>query len=116
MTDNQASRETLDFVGKVAELNRQLADVFNSGNVEIFTQMNGTIKEIYALQHGSEDYILQSVDEDCAVIYGNFDMIIAVLRTTENGEIDRGAQKAIDKLLRNIHKATVNIAGAFGLI
>ena len=43
-------------------------------------------------------------------------MIIAVLRTTENGEIDKGAQKAIDKLLRNIHKATVNIAGAFGLI
>lgn len=114
--ESQASKEALNFIGKVAELNRELADVFNSGNVELFTQMNATIKEIYALQHGSEDYILQSVDEDCAVIYGNFDMIIAVLRTTEDGVIDKGAQKALDKFLHNIHEATVNIAGTFGLI
>ena len=43
-------------------------------------------------------------------------MIVKILRTTEDGVIDSGAQKAINKFLHNIDEAVVNIAGAVGLV
>lgn len=60
--------------------------------------------------------MLKALDPECVVIYENFDMIIKVLRTTEDGVIDEGAQKAINKFLHNIDEAVVNIAGAVGLV
>lgn len=113
MEENEA---IASFIGKLAELNRTLAELFKSGDIRLFTQMNGILKEMYRIQHGSEIAAFVAIDEDCTVIYKNFDMIISVLRTTENGEIDSGAQTALNRLLHNIDKATVNIAEAFGLI
>ena len=52
---------------------------------------------MHDLQHGSDDKILQALDPECVVIYENFDMIVKVLRTTEDGVIDAGAQKALNK-------------------
>ena len=43
-------------------------------------------------------------------------MIVKVLRTTEDGVIDAGAQKALNKFLHNVDAAVIEIAQAFGLV
>lgn len=104
------------FAEQLVRLNGTMAQLFESGNVALFSEMNAAIKEMYRLQHGSEEKVLRALDPECAVIYGNFDMIVGVLRTTENGEIDAGAQGALNRLLHNIDGAVVNIATALELV
>lgn len=104
------------FVRALYALNRTMKELFERGDVSLFTEMNAQIKEMYRLQHGSTDPVMQALDVECGIIYNNFDMIIAVLRTTENGEIDRGAQTAINKFLHNIDDSVVNIASALGVV
>ena len=114
--ERTASEEVLRFIELLTNLSGQLGEIFRTGNIAAISDMNKTIKEMYRLQHGSGDSALQAVEEDCQVIYGNFDMMIAVLRTTENGVIDEGAQKALGKFLHNINEAAVNIAVTYGLV
>ncbi len=109
------NEQLVQFVDLLAQLSKQLKTLFDTGNTETFTDMNATIKEMYRLQHGSEDDAFKTIDPDCEVIYRNFDMIVAVLRTTENGEVDKGAQTAVNKFLRNITEAAGNIVMLFGL-
>lgn len=114
--NNEASKETVAFVEQLVRLNGAMAKIFASGNVALFTEMNAAIKEMHRIQRGSEDVVMKALEPECAVIYGNFDMIIAVLRTTEDGVIDSGAQTALNRLLHNIDEAVVNIAGALGIV
>lgn len=114
--ENTENKQTVAFIQQLYALNQTVAAIFRSGDMELFTQLNQIVKEMYALQNGSEEIPLQAVEEDCQVIYKNFDMIVSVLRTTEEGVIDAGAQSALNKFLHNIHEASVLIATAFGLI
>lgn len=114
--EQDMNKEVSEFIGRLTELSRQLGEIFRTGDIGTLSAMNKTVKEMYRIQHGCKASALQSVDEECKVIYGNFDMLIAVLRTTENGEIDKGAQTAIGKFLHNINEAVVNIAAMYGLV
>ena len=113
---NETDRKRLAFVEQLVRLNGAMAQLFDKGDLALFTEMNLAIKEMYRLQHGSEDDAFLTIAPDCEVIYDNFNMIVAVLRTTENGVIDAGAQKAINKFLHNIDGAAVNIASLFGIV
>lgn len=113
--DNELSKETEEFLVQLVRLNGTMKELFSSGNIELFPEMNDAIKKMHAVQHGSKDAVLEAVDPECAVIYGNFDMIVKLLRTT-NGEIDAATQKGLNKLLHNIDEAVVNIAAAVGLV
>ncbi len=108
----ELSQEQELFVRALFSLNQTMKKLFDSGNIGLFTEMNAEIKQIYDLQHTSADPVLRALDIECGVIYRNFDMIVAVLRTTENGEIDIGAQAALNKFLHNIDDSVVNIAKA----
>ena len=101
---------------QLVRLNGTMKELFSSGNVAIFTEMNDAVKKMHAVQHGSADKVLEALDPECAVIYGNFDMIVKLLRTTEEGVIDAATQKGLNKLLHNIDEAVVNIAAAVGLV
>ncbi len=114
MTETKPLHE--EFVRALYSLNQTMKRLFDSGDVSFFTEMNATVKEMYRLQHASEDPVMQALDVECSIVYRNFDMIVAVLRTTENGEIDRAAQAAINKFLHNIDDAVVNIAAALGVV
>lgn len=105
-----------NFAVQLFRLNAAMAQLFESGNTALFTEMNAAVKEMYRLQHGSEDPIMRALEQECSVVYQNFDMIIAVLRTTEEGVIDEGAQTALNKFLHNIDEAVVNMASALGLV
>ena len=104
------------FAEQLVRLNATMAKLFDTGDVSLFTEMNAEIKEMYRLQHDSKDRAMQMIGAECKVIYGNFDMIVAVLRTTENGEIDEGAQRALNKLLHNIDVAVIRVAEMLGLV
>lgn len=112
----EQNEQLVKFVDLLAQINVELADIFRRGDVSVFSDMNKTVKEMYRIQHGSEDDAFRTIDPDCEVIYRNFDMIVSVLRTTENGEIDKGAQTALNKFLHNINEAVVNIVTLFGLV
>lgn len=114
--DNEASKETTEFLTQLVRLNATMKELFSSGNVALFTEMNDAIKKMHAVQHGSQDKVLAALDPECVVIYGNFDMIVKLLRTTKGGVIDAAAQKALNKFLHNIDEAVVNIAAAVGLV
>ena len=114
--DGEASKEVTEFLTQLVRLNGTMQQLFATGNVALFTEMNDAIKKMHAVQHGNRDAVLEALDPECVVIYGNFDMIIKILRTTEDGVIDGGAQKAINKFLHNIDEAVVNIARAVGLV
>ena len=113
--DNELSKETEEFLVQLVRLNGTMKELFSSGNIELFPEMNDAIKKMHAVQHGSKDAVLEAVDPECAVIYGNFDMIVKLLRTTD-GEIDAATQKGLNKLLHNIDEAVVNIAAEVGLV
>lgn len=114
--EEEISKEVADFLAQLVRLNGTMKELFSSGNVALFTEMNAAIKQMHALQHGSKDAVFEAIDPECVVIYGNFDMIVSVLKTTEDGVIDAAAQKAINKFLHNIDEAVVNIAAAVGLV
>ena len=113
--EEQVSPAVTEFLTQLVRLNGTMQQLFATGNVALFTEMNDAIKKMHAVQHGSKDAVLEAVDPECAVIYGNFDMIVKLLRTTD-GEIDAATQKGLNKLLHNIDEAVVNIAAAVGLV
>lgn len=114
--EQEVSKDVYAFVEQLINLSKLTAEIFQTGNIALFTDMNKVVKEMHRLQNGSTEDALAAVDEDCQMIYSNFDMIIAVLRTTEEGIVDVGAQKAINKFLHNINSASLNIATAYGLV
>jgi len=104
------------FAEQLIRLNAAMKELFDKGNVALFTEMNSAIKELHTIEKGTDSPLIRSVGTQLGIIYENFDMIIAVLRTTENGEIDHGAQTALNKLLHNIDAAVIAIASVLGLV
>lgn len=104
------------FCEQLVRLNAAMKELFDKGNLALFTEMNAAIKEMHRIQVTSKEPALASLDREGEIIYKNFDMIIAVLRTTEEGEIDSGAQTALNRLLHNIDNAVIEIAKALELV
>ena len=112
----EENKDLLEFCAQLVRINGAMAELFQSGNVALFGEINAAVKALHAVQHESSDPVLQAVSEECKIIYVNSDMIVEVLRTTEDGVIDTGAQKALNKFLHNIDDAVVNIAKALDLV
>ena len=110
MDDLQAFSEQL------VRLNATMKELFDKGNLALFTEMNLAIKELHRIEISSKEEALELLHADTEIIYKNFNMIIAVLRTTEDGEIDAGAQVALNRLLHNIDTAVVRIATTLNLV
>ena len=114
--EEQASQVTMDFAGKLIDLSRVIVEIFKTNNLDKLPEMNRIVKEMYRLQHGSEDPAMQTIDVEANVIYTNFDMLVKVLKTAETENDLESLQAAVNKFLHNINEATVNIAAMFGLV
>ncbi len=114
--NGEPNQTILDFCTQLARVNRALADLFKTGDPVLFGELNAAVKALHAVESGAKEPVLEAVAEECKVIYVNSDLIVKLLRTTEGGVIDKGAQKGLDKFLHNIDSAVVNIAGALGLV
>ena len=104
------------FGEQLVRLNASMKELFDTGNLALFTELNLAIKEMHRIEVSSKEPAFKTLHRDTQIIYKNFDMIIAVLRTCENGDIDEGAQGALNRLLHNIDTAVVGIAAALELI
>lgn len=114
--DGEPSQEVIDFCAQLLRLNKAMDELFEKGNIQLFGEINAAVKELHAIQSSSHDPVFEAIAEECKVIYVNSDMIVRLLRTTENGVIDKGIEKGLNKFLHNIDDAVVNIAGALGLV
>lgn len=113
MTEEERRSRFEELLARLAGELKRLAD---TGDVGVLKEMHATIKEIYAVRREGEKDAIGFVDEDCEVIYRNFDMILAVLRTAEGEEPDKGIGSALNKFLHNINEAVINIASSLGLL
>ena len=104
------------FCEQLVRLNATMKELFEKGDLTLFTEMNLAIKQMHRIEVSSKEAVFKALHADTEIIYKNFDMIIAVLRTTEDGEIDEGAQIALNRLLHNIDTAVVSIATALELV
>ena len=103
------------FVQLLCDLNHQTVEMLKTGNTEYLFAMNDTIEEMYKIQHGSQEEVYTAIEDDAQVIYKNFNAIIAMINSNENGGLDQATSDAVKVFLRNIFEANVNIVRIYGL-
>ena len=86
-----------------------------SGDTKILESMNAVVEEMYSIQHVGTEDAYTAIEEDMQVIYGNFNAIVAMMKSNESIFIDNATNVAVKKFLHNIFDATVNIVYAYGL-
>ncbi|MBQ5926738.1 MAG: hypothetical protein IIX01_02305 [Clostridia bacterium] len=115
-TDLVGNEKLQKFIKLLSDLNHQTAEMFSSGKVEILRQMNKTILAMYDIQHTGEEEAYTAIEEDCQIIYKNFNAIIAMIKSNESIFLDKATNDAVKKFLHNIFDANIRILTAYGLI
>ena len=103
------------FIQLLCVLNQQTVEMLRSGNTEHLFAMNDTIEEMYSIQHDNDVPEYTEIEDDAQVIYKNFNAIIAMINSNENGGLDQATSDAVKVFLRNIFEANVNIVRIYGL-
>ena len=114
-TDLVGNEKLQRFIELLADLNRQTVQVLKMGDAELLVEMNATVEEMYALQHGAKEEAFTAIDEDMQIIYQNFNAVVVMIKTNENAFVDKTTSEAVRKFLHNIFDATVRIIYAYGL-
>lgn len=115
-TDLVGNEKLQRFIKLLSDLNHTTAQAYATGKIELLHDMNGTILEMYSIQHGGEEEAYTAIEEDAQIIYQNFNAVIAMLKSSENVEKDVAAGNAVKQFLRNIFDANLRILTAYGLI
>lgn len=115
-TDLAGNEKLQRFIALLSDLNHECAEVFDSGKIEILHKMNGTIRDMYQIQHGGEEEAYTAIEEDAQAIYKNFNAIVAMLKSNENGTFDKATNNAVKTFLHNIFDANLRILTAYGLV
>lgn len=117
MATDLVGNETLQkFIALLSDLNHECANAFASGKIEIFHEMNRTIREMYDIQHVGKEEAYTAIEDDAQTIYKNFNAIVAMLKSNENGSFDKATNGAVKKFLQNIFDADLRILAAYGLV
>ena len=103
------------FIELLSILNHQCVEILKTGNTRLFPAMNDVVEEMYAIQHNGKEEAYTAIEEDAQIIYQNFNAIITMLQSNENGKTDGATSVAVKKFLRNIFDANVRIVLAYGL-
>ncbi len=103
------------FIELLAALNHQTVEIIQSGDMQILSDMNATIEEMYSIQHGNEDEVFALIEEDMEIICKNFNAIVTMLQSNEQASPDEVTSAAVKKFLHNIFEAHVRIIYAYGL-
>lgn len=115
-TDLVGNEKLQRFIRLLSDLNHETAEVFSTGKTEILHKMNNTILEMYSIQHGALEEAYTAIEEDCQVIYKNFNAIVAMMRSNETDKADVATSNAVKKFLQNIFDANIRIITAYGLV
>lgn len=103
------------FIQQLCDLNHETVEMLKTGNIELLYKMNETVENIYAVQSKGKEEAYQAIEEDCQIIYKNFNAIITMLNSNDKDELDKATSEAVRKFLHNIFDANVRIVHAYGL-
>lgn len=103
------------FIQLLADLNHQSVDMIKTGNMKLLYAMNDTVEEMYSIQHEGTEDAYTAIEEDAQIIYKNFNAMIAMVNSNEEGKLDNATSLAVKKFLHNIFDANVRIIIAYGL-
>lgn len=68
-TELEGNEQLQKFIALLSDLNHECAETFATGKIEILHKMNGTIREMYAIQHGGKEEAYTAIEEDAQAIY-----------------------------------------------
>ena len=85
-------------------------------DADVLFEMNDTIEEMYSIQHENEEEAYVAIEEDCQVIYKNFNAVVTMVKSNEKAWDDATTSQAIKRFLQNIFDANVRIVLAYGLV
>ena len=103
------------FIQLLAALNQLTVEMLKTGNVELLYTMNDTIEEMYTIQHENPADEYTAIEEECQMIYKNFNAIITMINSNENEVSDKVTSEAVRAFLHNIFEANVCIVRTYGL-
>ena len=115
-TDLVGNEKLQRFIQLLSDLNHETAEAFSTGKTELLHKMNDTILEMYAIQQKGTEEAYTAIEEDCQIIYRNFNAIIAMLKSNESVFFDTATSVAVKKFLRNVFDANISILTAYGLV
>lgn len=114
-TDLEGNVKLQRFIQMLADLNHQTVDMIKTGNMKLLYTMNDTVEEMYSIQHEGTEDAYTAIEEDAQIIYKNFNAMIAMVKSNEEGKLDSATSSAVKKFLHNIFDANVRIIIAYGL-
>ena len=114
-TELEGNVQLQRFIQLLADLNHQTVEVLKTGDTRILAKMNDTVEEMYAIQHVGTEDAYTAIEEDMQIIYKNFNAMIAMVNSNEQGKLDNATSLAVKKFLHNIFDANVRIVYAYGL-
>ncbi|MBR4943236.1 MAG: hypothetical protein IKZ28_04315 [Clostridia bacterium] len=103
------------FIQLLADLNHEAVAMIKTGDMQLLYQMNDTVEEMYAIQSVGEEDAYTAIEEDMQAICKNFNAMVAMVESNENGKLDDATSVAVKKFLHNIFEANVRIVVAYGL-
>ena len=114
-TEVEGNKKLQRFIQLLCDLNHQCADFLKSGDTNILYVMNDTVEAMYDIQHKGKEEAYTAIEEDAQCIYKNFNAIIMMLKSNENGQLDEATSVSVKKFAHNIFDANVRIVLAYGL-
>lgn len=114
-TELEGNVQLQRFIALLCDLNHQVVEILKTGKSDILYDMNDTVEEMYSIQHGNEEEAYTAIEEDCQVIYKNFNAVVTMVRSNEKAWSDKTTSAAIKRFLQNIFDANVRIVLAYGL-
>ena len=114
-TELEGNEKLQRFIQLLADLNGETVEMIKTGNMQILYAMNDTVEEMYAIQSVGQEDAYTAIEEDMQIICKNFNAMVAMINSNENGKIDQATSVAVNKFLRNIFDANVRIVVAYGL-
>ena len=114
-TELEGNVQLQRFIQLLADLNHQTVDMIKTGNMKSLYEMNDTVEEMYAIQHVGTEDAYTAIEEDMQIIYKNFNAMISMVNSNEQGKLDNATSLAVKKFLHNVFDANVRIIIAYGL-
>ena len=114
-TELEGNVQLQRFITLLAELNHLSADIIKTGDSAILEKMNPVVEEMYAIQSVGTEDAYTAIEDDMQAICKNFNAVVTMVNSNENGRADKVTSSAVKKFLHNIFDATVRIVYAYGL-
>ena len=114
-TELEGNVQLQRFIQLLADLNHETVTMIKTGDMKLLYKMNDTVEEMHSIQSVGEEDAYTAIDEDAQIIYKNFNAMVAMVESNENGKLDDATSLAVKKFLHNIFDANVRIIVAYGL-